>query len=121
PRQLERTRSGSRRGESGRTNGFAHASPRQGADRPGSASVQEADRAERNAEGAAGPPVLREAMRAAPSGPASQGEGRPQGRRPDAVLSRDFYSYNILGLSRSRCTGEPDGPMAFVTVYFTRG
>src|SRR5262249_48372977 len=65
-----------------RTNGVANACPRQGADRGGAATVQEADRAERDAEGTPRAPALREALRGAAASPPAERAKRPAEQEP---------------------------------------
>src|SRR5262249_28444594 len=62
-----------------RTNDLANACPRQGTDRAGPASLQEADRTQRHAERTPRTPALREAQRTPPPRPPAQGKSRPQG------------------------------------------
>src|SRR5947209_17088765 len=79
-------------------NGVTHAGPRPRGDRGGPPPLQEADRAERDAERTSRPPALREAERAAPAGPGPSRKGRPQG--PRGGLTR-----------RGPCPGAPDSPL----------
>src|SRR5688572_2947272 len=73
-----------------RTDGFANAGPRAGADRGRPAAVQEADRAERDESRAAGPRILREAVRGAAAAGAAAEAGRPEGhvRQAGPVVRR---------------------------------
>src|SRR5207248_3373605 len=96
----------------GGRNDLTHASSRPRADRHGAEAFQEADRAQRRAEGVARAPALREAERVASPRPVAQGKGGPQGPR-SADVDGTIASAQETPLAAGRPPAKPQAAFDF--------